>query len=79
MTCKICGAPVENSADTCGEPCRIKLDCQRIAWDREAKKVGVNGYYHRRYQEHVRNHDTRGAKVMHKEWEAARERLGERP
>jgi hypothetical protein len=41
--------------------------------------VGVNGYYDCRYREHMRHHNTRGAKTMHKEWEAARARLGERP
>lgn len=78
MTCKICGAPAAD-AECCGEACRVKLECHRIAWDREARKVGVNGYYDRRYQEHLRNHDTRGAKTMLKEWHAAKARLGERP
>lgn len=78
MTCKICGAAAAGS-ETYGEACRLKLECQRIAWDREARKVGVNGYYERRYQEHMRTHNTRGAKVIHKEWQAARARLGERP
>lgn len=78
MTCKICGAPATD-ADCCGEPCRLKLECQRIAWDRAARMVGVNGYYDKRYREHVRNHNTRGAKAMLKEWNAARARLGERP
>lgn len=78
MVCKICGAPA-TEADYCGEPCRLKLECRRIAWDRAAKAVGVNGYYDRRYQEHLRNHNTRGAKAMRKEWETARARLGERP
>ncbi|MBF0324717.1 hypothetical protein [Magnetospirillum moscoviense] len=78
MTCKICGAPTEGH-DHCGEPCRLKLECLRIAWDRAARMVGVNGYYDRRYREHMRDHNSRGAKVMHKEWEAAKARLGERP
>lgn len=78
MTCKICGAPAPD-ADTCGEPCRLELACQRIAWDRSARMVGVNGYYDQRYREHLRNHNTRGAKTMLKEWNAARARLGERP
>ncbi|CAA7616416.1 conserved hypothetical protein [Magnetospirillum sp. LM-5] len=78
MTCKICGAPTEGR-DHCGEPCRLKLECLRIAWDRAARMVGVNGYYDRRTREHLRNHNSRGAKVMYKEWEAAKARLGERP
>lgn len=78
MTCTICGAATDG-ADHCGESCRLKLECRRIAWDNAAKKVGVNGYYERRYQEHLRNHDTRGAKTMHTEWLAAQARLGERP
>jgi len=53
MTCKICGAETDGS-DHCGEPCRIKLECQRIAWDRAARMVGVNGYYDKRYREHLR-------------------------
>jgi uncharacterized short protein YbdD (DUF466 family) len=80
LTCKICGNPVtEPESETCGEPCRLKLQCQRIAWDRAAKMVGVNGYYDRRYQEHMRDNNKRGAKMIHKEWEANRARLGERP
>ncbi|MGE5477608.1 MAG: hypothetical protein ACM3Q1_13195 [Bacteroidales bacterium] len=78
MTCKICGAPAPD-AECCSEACRLKLECQRIAWDRAARMVGVNGYYDKRYREHVRNHNTRGAKTMLKEWNAARARLGERP
>jgi hypothetical protein len=78
MTCKICGAPAAG-AETCSESCRVKLECRRIAWDRAARMVAVNGYYDRRYREHVRNHNTRGAKTMLKEWEAARARLGDRP
>lgn len=78
MTCRICGTPT-TEAEVCGEHCRLKLDCLRIAWDRAAKMVGVNGYYDQRYREHLRNHNTRGAKVMLKEWEAARAKLGERP
>lgn len=78
MTCKICGSPAIGH-DYCSETCRLKIECLRIAWDRAAKMVGCNGYYHRRYHEHLRNHNTRGAKMMHKEWEAARARLGERP
>ncbi|CAA7627450.1 conserved hypothetical protein [Candidatus Terasakiella magnetica] len=41
--------------------------------------VGVNGYYDRRYREHLRDHNTRGAKTMLKEREAVRARLGNRP
>lgn len=78
MTCKICGAAVSDT-EYCSDPCRIKLECQRIAWDRAAKMVGVNGYYERRYQEHLRNKNTRGAKTMLKEWEAAQAKLGDRP
>jgi hypothetical protein len=78
LTCKICDAPAADS-DYCGEPCRLKLECRRIAWDRAAKAVGTNGYYDRRYQEHLRNHNTRGAKAMNKEWQTALARLGERP
>jgi len=78
MTCKICGAPAPD-AEYCSTACRLKLECLRIAWDRAAKKVGVNGYYDQRCREHLRNHNTRGAKTMHKEWEAARAALGERP
>lgn len=78
MTCKICGAPVSD-AECCSEHCRLKLECKRIAWDRAAKMVAPNGYYDRRYREHVRNHNTRGAKTMLREWEAARANLGERP
>ncbi len=78
MTCKICGAETAGR-DHCGQPCRIKLECQRIAWDRAARMVGVNGYYDKRYREHLRNHNTRGAKTMLKEWNAARTKLGERP
>lgn len=78
MTCKICSAPTSD-AEYCSEPCRLKLECQRIAWDRAARMVGVNGYYDKRYREHLRNHNTRGAKTMLKEWNAARARLGERP
>ncbi|HSV29164.1 MAG TPA: hypothetical protein VLL76_06385 [Candidatus Omnitrophota bacterium] len=79
MTCKICGAETADGTDHCGEPCRLKLECLRIAWDREARKVGVNGYYDRRYQEHVRTNNTRGAKVIRNEWLDAKARLGERP
>ena len=78
MTCKICGAPAAD-AECCGDACRRQLQCRRIAWDRAARMVGVNGYYDRRTREHLRNHNTRGAKAMHKEWQAARARLGERP
>lgn len=78
MTCKICGATTADS-ECCSEHCRLKLECQRIAWDRAAHMVGVNGYYDNRYREHVRNHNTRGAKTMLKEWNAARAKLGERP
>lgn len=78
MTCKICSTPTDGT-DFCSEACRLKMECRRIAWDRDAKKVGVNGYYDTRYREHVRNNNTRGAKVMHKEWLAAKARLGERP
>jgi hypothetical protein len=78
MVCKICSAPTDG-VDHCGESCRLKLECLRIAWDRAARMVGVNGYYDRRYREHLRSHNSRGAKVMHKEWEAAKARLGERP
>ena len=78
MTCKICGASA-GDAECCGEHCRLKLECKRIAWDRAAKMVAPNGYYDRRYREHVRNHNTRGAKTMLREWEAARAQLGERP
>lgn len=78
MTCKICGAPA-GDAECCGEHCRLKLECKRIAWDRAAKMVAPNGYYDRRYREHVRNHNTRGAKTMLREWEAARAKLGEKP
>lgn len=77
MTCTICGGATE--AETCSEPCRLKLQCRRIAWDREAARVAVNGYYDRRYREHLRNHNTRGAKVMLREWNAAKAKLGERP
>lgn len=78
MACKICGA-VTDETDYCSEHCRLKLECQRIAWDRAARMVGVNGYYDRRYREHMRTHNTRGAKVMRKEWDAALAKLGERP
>lgn len=78
MECKICGQ-ASGEADHCSEHCRLKLECLRIAWDRSARMVGVNGYYDRRHREHVRNHNTRGAKVMRKEWDAALARLGERP
>ncbi len=78
MICKTCGAPTPES-DTCSEACRLKLDCRRIVWDRAAKMVGVNGYYDCRCREHLRNHNTRGAKTMQKEWDAARARLGQRP
>ena len=76
--CKICGAAA-SGADYCSEPCRLKLECLRIAWDRAAKMVGVNGYYDNRYRHHIRNHNMRGAKTMYKEWEVARSQLGERP
>lgn len=79
MTCKICDSEAAAEAETCSEACRLKLECRRIAWDRAAKAVGVNGYYDRRYREHLRNHNTRGAKVIYKEWETARAKLGERP
>lgn len=79
VTCKSCGAELEQPTETCSEACRLKLECLRIAWDRAAKMVGINGYYHRRYQEHDRNHNTRGAKTMLKEWNTAKARLGERP
>ena len=78
MTCKICGAP-NFEAELCSQSCRVKLECLRIAWDRAAKMVGVNGYYDRRTREHQRNHNTRGAKTMFKEWQAARDALGDRP
>lgn len=78
MTCKICGTPVPD-AECCSEPCRLKLECARIVWDRDARKIGVNGYYDKRYREHLRNSNTRGAKVILKEWNAARDTLGERP
>ncbi|KAF0225430.1 MAG: hypothetical protein FD176_481 [Rhodospirillaceae bacterium] len=78
MACKICGGATDE-ADYCSEHCRLKLECQRIAWDRAARMVGVNGYYDRRYREHLRAHNTRGAKVMRKEWDAALAKLGERP
>lgn len=78
MICKICGAPA-NDADFCCETCKLKLECLRVAWDRTARMVGVNGYYDKRYREHVRNHNTRGAKAMLKEWNAVRAKLGERP
>lgn len=78
MTCKICGGSATD-ADYCSEHCRLTLECRRIAWDRAARMVGVNGYYDKRYREHLRNHNTRGAKTMLKEWNAARARLGERP
>ena len=80
MTCKICEAPLSSpDLDFCSETCRLKMECKRIAWDRAAKMVGVNGYYDRRHQEHLRNRNKRGAEVMRKEWAAARARLGERP
>lgn len=78
MTCKICGAATSDR-DCCGEHCRLKLECRRIAWDRAAGMIGVNGYYDRRHREHLRNHNTRGAKAMLKEWETARAKLGDRP
>lgn len=78
MTCKICGTPVTD-AECCSKACSVKLDCARIAWDRDARKIGVNGYYDQRYREHVRNNNSRGAKVMLKEWNAAKAALGERP
>ena len=78
MACKVCGVPT-TEAEYCSESCRLKLQCQRIAWDRAAKMVGINGYYDRRYREHLRDHNTRGAKAMLKEWETAREKLGDRP
>ncbi len=78
MICKICGTPI-SEGESCSETCRLKIECQRIAWDRAAKMVGVNGYYDHRYREHLRNHNPRGAKTMLKEWNAARARLGERP
>jgi hypothetical protein len=82
MTCKTCGVmrPAETpEAECCSEACRLKLECQRIAWDRSARMVGVNGYYDRRYREHLRNNNTRGAKTMLREWNAARDALGDRP
>jgi hypothetical protein len=80
MTCKICGADVAGTdSDFCGETCRLKMECRRIAWDRDARKVGVNGYYDRRYQEHLRNRNKRGAEVIRKEWMGAKAKLGERP
>lgn len=78
MVCKVCGSPVTDT-ECCGEACRLKLECQRIAWDRAAGRVAVNGYYDRRYREHVRTNNTRGAKTMLKEWNAAKAALGERP
>ncbi|MBI2240198.1 MAG: hypothetical protein HYU59_05275 [Magnetospirillum gryphiswaldense] len=79
MTCKTCGGQTADGAETCGDHCRAKLECRRIAWDRAARMVAVNGYYDRRYREHLRNHNTRGAKVMRREWDAAIAKLGERP
>ncbi len=81
MTCKICGAEISGEAggETCGTACRLELQCRRIAWDRDAQKVAVNGYYDRRYREHLRNNNKRGANVMLREWNAAKAKLGERP
>jgi hypothetical protein len=80
VICKICGTPIaDESLGYCSEPCRLKLECRRIAWDRDAKKIAVNGYYDRRYQEHLRNNNRRGAEVMRKEWLATKAKLGERP
>ncbi len=79
-TCKSCGGAVADpAAETCSPRCRVELDKRRIAWDRDARNVGRNGYYDRRYQELVRKHDKHGAKVILAEWEAAKERLGDRP
>lgn len=78
MTCKVCGTAV-TAVEVCSEACRLKLQCRRIAWDRAAAMVGVNGYYDRRYREHLRDHNTRGAKTMLREWKAAQAKLGERP
>jgi len=78
LSCKICGAAADQS-ECCGDGCRRQLECRRIAWDRAAKMVATNGYYDRRYREHLRNHNTRGANTMRKEWEAALAGLGERP
>lgn len=78
MACKVCGTP-SGEAEYCSEPCRLKLECRRIAWDRAARMVGVNGYYDNRYRQHLRDHNTRGAKTMLREWDAARAKLGERP
>jgi endogenous inhibitor of DNA gyrase (YacG/DUF329 family) len=80
VTCKTCGAAVETpEAETCSNRCRLDLEKRRIAWDREARNVGRNGYYDRRYQELVRRNEKHGAKVILAEWEAAKGRLGERP
>lgn len=84
MTCKICAAaiaPAETGEppECCGAACQRELTCRRIAWDRAAKMVAVNGYYHRRHAEHLRNNNRRGATVMMKEWIAAKAGLGERP
>ncbi|GAB3128661.1 hypothetical protein [Novispirillum itersonii] len=78
MTCKICGTPVTD-AECCSEACRLKLDCARIVWDRDARKIGVNGYYDKRYREHLCTGNARGAKMILKEWNAVRDTLGERP
>jgi len=79
MTCKTCGEQTADGAETCGDHCRAKLECRRIAWDRAARMVAVNGYYDRRYREHLRNNNKRGANVMRREWDAAIAKLGERP
>jgi len=76
--CKICRAPT-SEAEACGDACLRQLGCLRLAWDRAAKMVAPNGYYDRRYRQHLRDHNTRGANAMLKEWQTARERLGERP
>lgn len=77
MTCKICDATTEH--ETCSEACRIKLECARIAWDRLAKKVGVNGYYEQRYSELLRQKNKHGANVMLKEWKEVKAGMEERP
>jgi hypothetical protein len=78
MTCKTCGGPAPDG-ETCSTRCRLELEKRRIAWDRDAKNVGKNGYYDRRYQELVRRHEKKGAQVILDEWKAAQARLGERP
>lgn len=79
VTCKTCGGETPPEDETCSNRCRLELEKRRIAWDRDAKNVGRNGYYDRRYQELVRRNEKHGAKVILAEWEAAKERLGERP